>query len=110
MLQRGHKVYFLINEKFTDKFSKYGIELRFLKEDESRSKPDEEVDPIKQFCNELIEHGFFDNVSSLEKLKNFKKFNFLEELYFKNHDFEPQLKAILEEEKPDFLVIRILIF
>ena len=96
LLNRGHQVYFVTNARFSDKFSKYGIAQLFVHENEQRKAKDVDarkpvLDPVTEYCNNLIENHFFDNISPIEKMKAMKGVKFLEDVYWKNVDFEPQI-------------------
>ncbi|KAH9394143.1 hypothetical protein TYRP_021277 [Tyrophagus putrescentiae] len=105
---RGHQVHFLINEQLKGKFSRFAFVEHLLREDPdrvARKAASTPLDPIEQICDSIIKVGLCENISSFEKMKRLVNVDFFEELYLHAAEFEPQIKALLEAEKPDLIII-----
>ncbi|KAI2797952.1 hypothetical protein BLOT_013861 [Blomia tropicalis] len=114
LVERGHKVKFLLNESFKGQFGKFGFDEMLLKpapmpnfEGKEKKTDEPPVNPIKVMAEMLLKSGFLSSKTPLEKMKENKKFGdeFLTRIYDGLVHFNPQIEEIIKNEKPDLLIV-----
>ena len=101
LLKRGHDVRFLVNPKYSGNFARFGLKEHVL----ILAPEPEERDPVKEVCDLIVNYKLFDDVETIEVLRRTMSFDFYSAFYDAWRAFQPQIKQIIEDEKPDLLII-----
>lgn len=102
--QRGHEIIFMLKPTFKGKLLKYGFKEEVLKvqEDDKISEENgDEKENISNHAKMLTKVGMFDDISNVEKLKILGKH---EPYVLKEKYLDPQIKEIIERNKPDIII------
>ena len=107
---RGHQVCFLTktDNRMQGKLSNYGFTIFPLSASEDKADITEEqaIAEQKDEVEQWKKGGMFENLTPLEKLKKmFGENNLFEEFMVAFEQQEMQLRAIIEREKPDLIVL-----
>ena len=98
-LERGHEVCFLVDQQHKGKFAKYGFTEIMLNNENIVQTP------LKELTKSIVTAGLFQNLSPLEKMKRIANTSFIDDQFNRAKAYEPQIKVLLKEIKPDVIMI-----
>ncbi|KAF7495897.1 UDP-glucuronosyltransferase 2B10 [Sarcoptes scabiei] len=103
LIRRGHSVYFLINGDFANKFSRFSKKFIILPLETPRLEA--EKNAVELNAENFSESGLFGPISPIMKVKKMFGSEFIQGLG-RNADFyESQIKAYIQQEKPDVIMV-----
>ncbi|KAH9417279.1 UDP-glucuronosyltransferase 2A1 [Dermatophagoides pteronyssinus] len=109
LVQRGHQVIFLVNENFLKKFQPYSNQFKILGlkpvADEEPDENEKNLQPIQILINSFIRMGLFDPIKPIEKIHRMIDSKFIRNLGANAEAFEPQIRMLIEQEKPDIFLV-----
>lgn len=99
--KRGHDVQFMVNSQYKGHFAKFG----FIEHNLTAPPSPPDTDPVKETCDLILNYKLFDDVPPLEVLRRTVLTGFYD-AFFKNWvAFHPQIKEILDRDKPDLIIV-----
>lgn len=102
--QRGHEILFMLKPTFKGKLFKYGFKEEILKVQEDNKTSEKnfhEKENVSNHAKMLAQVGLFNDISNLEKLKILANH---EPYVLKEKYLDPQIKEIIERNKPDIII------
>lgn len=107
LVQRGHQVFFLVNESFVKKFQPYSNQFKIIglkPVAEEKNEEEKNLAPIQILINSFVRMGLFDSIEPIEKIRRMIDSKFIRNLGANAEAFEPQIRILIEREKPDILL------
>ncbi|KAJ6220735.1 hypothetical protein RDWZM_006547 [Blomia tropicalis] len=106
LVERGHKIFLLLNSAFEAQYLPFGFEQILLKKSE---KPVEQTDskqnPFKVHVEMVKQMGMLSNKSPLEKAKLMSDPNSIKPFFNLLAEFEPQVEEAIKREQPDLIIL-----